>query len=95
MSTAEQKQKDKDILLDVLYSEATVGTQTTEQVVSKLINAMDYNPTEKDYKELIEIVRPYKVSRKHLENTVNALYKVFREFHPTPDVDWDLDKSFM
>jgi DNA polymerase III gamma/tau subunit len=77
----------KRILLDSLYSNCRIRTNTSKNILNSIIKELnDQYPHAKEHKiqdsdmdQVIEIIREYKNTGKNLENTVDILYTMFEK----------------
>lgn len=76
----------KEQVLDSLYSQCQNRSARTVEVVEAMVRELKLTLTPDEKEKLVEIIRPYKQSGKHLEPTLNAVYEVI-EFMNTMRID--------
>jgi len=77
-------------VFDSLYTHCSDRSNTSKQVFNSMIKDLGLVGTSHLEQEALDIIRPYKQSGKHLENTAKALYTLLstKPAEPENKVTW-------
>lgn len=85
------KYVNKDKLLDSLFERCSSGrNKKTEDVTREILSDMDLIISNQNFDKLVEIIRPYKMSSKNLEETLNQVHKFLSEDDTPWKANYDL-----